>query len=221
MVGRHGERRVRREHRRDERIALPRFHVVAHVLDRRVPGLVVGRGEIDERLAEDAAQAGGFRLAGDVGLEVVHVAERGGSAADHLDGGQPRPPLHKLPIHVLRFGREDEVREPVHQLAVVGDAAEERHRDVRVGVHEAGHYGHAVRTDRRLGFVFRVDFGGGADRDDGAVVDGNGAVLDVGAGHGENGAARDQDVDGRGASGDRGEGDRESEGETLQASPPG
>src|SRR5437867_4496711 len=52
--------------------------------------------------------------------------------------GTPRSPLHELARHVLRFSREDVVMQPIHEIAVVRDAPEERHRDVRVSVDEAG-----------------------------------------------------------------------------------
>ena len=59
------------------------------------------------------------------------------------------PQRTKSARHVLGLGGEDELLQPVLQLQIVGDAAEEAHRGMRVGVDQPGReYG--VRTVQAL-----------------------------------------------------------------------
>ena len=68
--------------------------------------------------------------------------------------------------------------EPVLQLQVVGDAAEQRHGGVRVGVDQAGREDGVGTVEALRGLEARVDFGLGADGHDAVAADGHGAVLD-------------------------------------------
>ncbi len=86
--------------------------------------------------------------------------------------------------------------QPVHQVAVVRDAAEEDHRHVRVRVDEARQHGLPPRGERRLSAELLQQVGRLPDGDDFAAVDGHRTVIDVGSGHGQDGAVRDEDVDG-------------------------
>ena len=85
-----------------------------------------------------ARRPGLARDFGDVVLEVIHVGERRRARLDHLERGQPRADAHELRRHGRLLGREDVLRQPVHQRQVVGQAAVQHHRRVRVRVDEAG-----------------------------------------------------------------------------------
>ena len=92
----------------------------------RVGGrLVVGHREADDRLAEHAAHARFLgRLRHHV-LEVVHVGEGGGAAEQHFQAAEARAPADEIGRDVLGLRREDEFLQPVLQLQVVRDAAEQ------------------------------------------------------------------------------------------------
>ncbi len=68
----------------------------------------------------------------------VHVPEPDGPGPDHLHAGQAGAPVDVLGGQ-LRLGRPDVTLQPLHQRQVVGVAAEEGHRRVRVAVDESGH----------------------------------------------------------------------------------
>ena len=79
---------------------------------RRGPGppagvFASGDRELDDRLAEDAAQARRARRPRDLLLEVVHVGVGRRPRLDHLERRQPRAGAHELRRDGLRFGRED------------------------------------------------------------------------------------------------------------------
>ncbi len=77
-----------------------------------------------------------LRRARDGVLEVVQVEERRRAAEQHL--GDPRPragfDVRLGPVGIDREQRFEKARE----VPVVRDPAERGHRDVRMGVHEAG-----------------------------------------------------------------------------------
>jgi hypothetical protein len=102
--------------------------------------------------------------------------------------------LHELPIDILRLGREDEVGQPVHQVAVIGDAAEQDHGRMGVRIHEARRDRHPARPDHGLRRVLRIDLGRRSDGGDLPVADRHGTALDVRPGHGDDGSAGDEDV---------------------------
>ena len=68
----------------DARVAGERLDQFLDARKALVEVLVVGRVEIGERLADDAAHPGLVDDAADLGLEIVHVGNRGDPAADHL-----------------------------------------------------------------------------------------------------------------------------------------
>ena len=101
---------------------------------------VIGAGRVaavDQRRPDGRPQAGvGDGARHRTGLP-VHVPEAHGAGADHLDAGEPRPPVD-VRGGQLRLGRPDVPLQPLHQGQVVGVAAEERHRGVGMAVDEAG-----------------------------------------------------------------------------------
>ncbi len=78
---------------------------------------------------------------------VVHVVEAGDAPADHLHDPQHRAPVDVLLLQ-LHLQRPDALLQPGLQRHVVGVAAQQRHRTVRVRVDEAGHRHHAFGVDR-------------------------------------------------------------------------
>ena len=167
--------RVRRHGGDDQRVVLELLDEgfgTRQPLGRR---LRIGHRELDDRLAEDTAQARFLRGLRDLVLEVIHVGVGRGARLDHLQRSQPRPRADEVRRHRLRLGREDVLLQPVHQREVVGEATEHHHRRVGVGIDQAGQDDLVARIDRLRGVVARRDLGGGADVDDVEAVDGDGA----------------------------------------------
>ena len=145
-----GVDRMRRGSGVNQRIALPLLQELLGVGEHRRVRLVVGSREVDEGFAQHAAHAGFLGLFRDGIFEVIHVREGGHAGTDLLSRGETRSPAHKFLGHVLGFGGENVLVEPVVERHVVVQAAEQRHRDVGVAVDEAG------QNER----VFRVDCSG-------------------------------------------------------------
>ena len=110
-------------------------------------GLRVGDGKLDDRLAQHAAQARLSRHPRDLLLEVIHVGVGRRPGLDHLERREPRAGADELGRDGLCFGREDVFLQPVHQRQIVGEAAIQHHRRVRVRVDEAWH-DHLARRRR-------------------------------------------------------------------------
>ncbi|MNP20856.1 hypothetical protein D3C76_1134500 [compost metagenome] len=94
--------------------------------------------EIQQRhgdLCADAAVM--YPFAGDLGEE-VHVGKAGDAAFDLLGNGQVGAIANKILIDPATFGRPDVLFQPGHQRQVVGQAAEQGHRRVAVGVDQPG-----------------------------------------------------------------------------------
>ena len=144
---------MRRDGRDDQRVAFPLVRELLDVLHAFVPGFIVGRGKIEQRLAEHGTHSGFRRLFGNGVLEVIHIHERRRAAFDHLQTAELGPPAHKLFIDVFGFSRKDVFLQPLHQHEVVGDAAKQDHRHMRVGVDESRHDDARSRIDDALGFV--------------------------------------------------------------------
>jgi hypothetical protein len=134
-------------------------------------GFRVRDGKLDDRLAEDAAQSRGFRGAGDLVLEVVHVGVGCRAGFDHLQRRQPRAGADELGRHRLRLGREDVFLQPVHQREIVCKAAEQHHRCVRMRVDQARHDHRARGVEGLSAAVARGNRLGGVYADDVAPVD--------------------------------------------------
>src|SRR5579884_1983749 len=67
------------------------------------------------------------------------MSECGGPGQQHLETGQARTVEDELRRDVLLLRRKYVVLQPVLQRAVVGDAAQQGHRCVRMRVDEPGH----------------------------------------------------------------------------------
>jgi hypothetical protein len=189
--------RMRRHGRRDERV-LPEF------LDQRLRPrqsigrrLGVGRRELDDRLAEHAAQSGRPRFTGDLLFEVIHVGVGRGAGLDHLERSQPRARAHELGGYGASLRRKDVLLQPLHERQVIGEAAVHHHRRVRVRVDQAGHDDAAPRLDRLAAAELLGDRLGRVHPDDVGAVDGDpsgrqhpGVVV-----HGDDGAVGDDERD--------------------------
>ena len=138
----------------------------------------VGHREADNGLAQHAAHPGFLGHFRRHVLEVVHVGKGGGSAEQHFQRGQARAPADEVGRYVLGLGGEDELVQPVLQIPVVGDAAEQRHGGVRVGIDEAGRQDGVGAVDALLRLEARVDGRLGPDSHDALAANGDGAVLD-------------------------------------------
>ena len=98
----------------------------------------------------------------------------------HLGAAQHGPQAHQV-VGELLFHGEDVFGEPVHERQVVGQPAQERHGDVGMGVDQSGHDHAAAQVQALGGRVCGLDLGARAHGEDGAVVQGQGGVLDDGA----------------------------------------
>jgi hypothetical protein len=189
---------VRTQRRDDQRIARPLLQERLGGAQALVGVLQARHGLVHHRGRAEAAQPGRLRGLRDLVLVEVHVGEGGGAGADHLPRREARAPLHELGRHVQAFRRPDVLRQPDHQLHVVGHAAQQRHRDVRVRVDEAGHHDAARGVDRLRGGEARRELAGGAHGHDALAAHGHGAVLhhaEAGV-HGDDRSAREQQVHG-------------------------
>ena len=119
--------------------------------ERIVRRLEVRRGEADDRLTEDRAESRFVDRLRDGLLEVVHVDEGRRAAPRHLDRGEERAPVAELLVDVSRLGGKDEVVQPLHELHVVRDAAQERHGDVAVAIDEPRDDEHSRGIDGLVG----------------------------------------------------------------------
>ena len=195
-----GVRRVGGEGRDDERVAAVVGDETPCQGDAAVGFGGVGRGEIDDRLAEHAAHAGEAGGAGDFILEVVHVGEGRHPALDHLDDAMERAPVHDLAVDEVFLEGKYEAPQPVGH--VVPQPAEDGHGGVRVGIHHARQHQGSAGVEGAAGVDARRQIGP-AHGDDAFTADGDHAVADHLAAlvHGEHVAAHDQEVGGRGIGG--------------------
>ncbi len=151
----------------DARVVFPASDEVFHAGHHGRPVGIVGGGEVDDGLSEDAAHSDAVGFFGHYTFEHIHVDDAGGAAAQHFPEGQLAAHAHEFGVERFGFHGEDVVVEPVHQLFVVGQAAEERHWGVGVAVDEAGH----EQAAGALGFsnprILSSDLVGWADGHDG------------------------------------------------------
>ena len=91
---------------------------------------------------------------------------------------ETRSGTDELLVNVFRLGREDKFRQPILQIEIVGDAAKERHRGVRVCIYQARNDGFAGSVDGLCCPKASSKVGGGANLDDFILVDRYGTVLD-------------------------------------------
>jgi hypothetical protein len=133
----HGVWRVRRQRKGESRRMLVR---IARRETLRQVGVGIGRirrRKIEHRHADQRAHAGGLeRLRGGVRIK-IHVRRGCDTARKHLRGRVERPVVNEFGRYVQSFARPNLCGEPSLQRDIVSDAAKERHRGVRVRVHEA------------------------------------------------------------------------------------
>ena len=157
-------------------------------------GRAARSGVVDQRLGHDRPLPHLRQHLGGVGAEEVHVGRGGDPREELLGRGQPGAEAYDLGGHEAPFRRPDVVLEPLLQRDVVGDAAQQGHGQVGVGVDQARHHQAAAGVDDLAGRCEPEELLCGAHRDDEAVVDGDRSVLDgrrAGL-HGEDGPAQDQ-----------------------------
>src|ERR1700756_4169540 len=140
-----------------ERVTFPVVEKLLCVVERLLCGFIVGCGKIDDRFGEYAPHSGFFRNACDGVFEIVHVAIRGCSAAQHFEKTQPRGPDDKILGDVTRFGGKNVLVEPLVEREIVGDTPEEAHSGVRVAIDQAWHDDGGVRVDYFWRLVLRLD----------------------------------------------------------------
>ena len=99
---------------------------------------------------------------------------------EHLEAREAGAHAHEVLVDVLGLGREDVTFEPVHQVEIVGEAAKENHRGVRVRVDESRQDDPAARIDPLGVRMPGLDFAGGPYLDDASTGDGDRAALDDG-----------------------------------------
>ncbi len=124
-----------------------------------------------------AAHAGFFGRLRRAILEVVHVDERGGARQHHLQARQARAPQYEIRRHVLGFRGEDKFVEPVLQLHVVGDAAEQRHGCVGVRVDQPRHQDVVRAVDMHARLKLFLDVGALAHSHDALAANSHRAVV--------------------------------------------
>jgi hypothetical protein len=174
QVGRHRVGRVRRERGHDPRVAAPARDELLRVGEVLREVETLRAGEIEERLPEHAAHAQLVGDCRDVVLVEIHVAERGHARAQQLCDPEPAAPGDRVGVDEASFRRPDVALEPGMQRQVVGEAAEERHRHVRVAVDQPGNHEVAAGIDDTGCDVRARDLLARADRDDLAAADGEG-----------------------------------------------
>ncbi len=142
-----GIHRVRRHRGMNQRVTLPALQEFFRVFEHRRVVLIVRGGKVEDGLAQYAAHAGGLRFLGDGVLKVIHVCKRGHASANLLRRCQSCAPAHKFFVHVLRFRRENEFRQPLFQRHVILQTPEQGHRHMRVAVDESRENQLAARID--------------------------------------------------------------------------
>ena len=118
-----GINRMRSGRGMDQRIPLPFLQECFRVIQHGGFSFIVGRWEINKRLAQHTAHACCLGFFSDRVFEVIHVCERGHSRANLLGRCQPRSPAHELLINIFRFRRENIFVEPVAKGYIVVQSA--------------------------------------------------------------------------------------------------
>ena len=69
--------------------------------------------------------------------EKVHVIEARRATLEHLSDGDACSVTDKLGAHECPLGWPDVLLQPGHELQVIGQPAQQRHRTMRVGIYHA------------------------------------------------------------------------------------
>ena len=113
------------------------------------PGQAVGTGAVEEHRADDVPASGGHGTAVGGLVVEVHVELGRAAAQEGLEGAERRAELDGLGVHDRRLGRP-EVLEEALEVEVLGQTAQEGHRQVRVQVDEPRHQELAAGVDDDL-----------------------------------------------------------------------
>ena len=150
-------RSMRRGRGDDQRVPFPARDEVARAGERILEARRIRRRKLEHRLRAEGAHAGGGRGFGHGLLEVVHVGEARSARADHLGAREPGAERDELRRHELALDRHHVAHQPDVEPQIVREAAQERHRRVRVGVDQARHHDAAAAVDGLGGLVARLD----------------------------------------------------------------
>ena len=113
------------------------------------PGQAVGAGAVEEHRADDVPAAGGDGTAVGGLVVEVHVELGRAAAQEALEGAERGPELDGLGVHHRRLGGP-EVLEEALEVEVLGQPAQEGHRQVGVQVDQARHHQLAAGVDDGL-----------------------------------------------------------------------
>ena len=130
--------RVRHETQRHQRVAPPVVVDLQALVEIFVLGACPGGREIDDRQADQGAEAQPRIGAGLHVREKIILGAGGGASAKHFGDREFDAVGDELGTDYLAFDRPDVFLQPDHQRQVVGDAAQQRHRVVAVAVDQAG-----------------------------------------------------------------------------------
>ena len=98
---------------------MPAFEKFLGVFKHGGVGLVVRRGKIENRFAQDATHSCGLGFFGQGVFEIIHIGESGDPASNLLGGGKACAPADKIFRDVSGFRRKDVFAEPLVQSDVV------------------------------------------------------------------------------------------------------
>src|SRR5215813_9925146 len=104
-----------RDCRGNQGASLPASQVLLGVSDSSIPGLVVGRREVEHGFPEHTPHPGPRCLVGDRVLKVMHVNERCSAAENHLETTEPGTPANELLVDISGFSRENVFLKPGEQ----------------------------------------------------------------------------------------------------------
>ena len=135
-----------------------------------------GRGKVEHALAGQAAQTCPVRRFQHGGFEDVHVHAGRGAGAQHLGKAQQAAQAHQVGRQALFHGK-DLLLQPVHERHVVGQAPQEGHGRVGMGVDKAGHDEHAGKVEDFTCLPCGRHIPAAAQGDDAPAVDGQGGVF--------------------------------------------
>ena len=112
------------------------------------PGQAVGPGAVEEHRADDVPAPRGHGTAMGGLVVEVHVELGRAPGEEALEGAQRGAELDALGVHHRRLGRP-EVLEEALEVEVLGQAAQQGHRQVGVQVDQARHHQLAAGVDDR------------------------------------------------------------------------
>ncbi len=154
---------------------------IAEQLDTLANGLIRAGGarnrEVEDRNGDLRAHSTVMHaFAGDFGEE-IHVREAGNAALDLLGDGQIGAVTNEVFIDPFGFGRPDVVFQPGHQRQIIGQATEQRHSRVTVGVDQAGAEQDTGQFAHFSGVTLQR-FAARADKHDATVADAQAMLLE-------------------------------------------